>query len=54
MSDELLPYYNRELPSFAAWAPSSPRPIRRSPAGCVWGRPADDPHVERLIEAFAS
>jgi len=54
MSDELLPYYNRELAfvrrlgvEFAAEHPK------------VAGRlglpadPAQDPHVERLIEAFA-
>ena len=39
MSDELLPYYNREsgLPA-GGWGPSSPRRTRRLPGGSTWGR----------------
>ena len=33
MSDELLPYYNRDCRSSAIWAPSSPRMTPRLPAG---------------------
>ena len=55
MSDELLPYYNREL----AFLRQSGRRVRRGApedrrAACGWGPDAvKDPHVARLIEAFA-
>jgi type VI secretion system protein ImpG len=55
MADELLEYYNRELTflrrlgaEFAAANPKIARRLRLSP-----DEAADDPHVERLIEAFA-
>jgi type VI secretion system protein ImpG len=55
MADELLDYYNRELTfvrrlgaEFAAANPKIARRLRLSP-----DEAADDPHVERLIEAFA-
>ena len=54
MSDELLPYYNRELTyirqlaaEFAEDHPKIAERLRLDP------QHADDPHVERLIEAFA-
>jgi len=54
MSDELLPYYHRELAfirrlgaEFAAAHPKIAGRLRLSPDA------AEDPHVERLIEAFA-
>jgi type VI secretion system protein ImpG len=54
MSDELLPYYNREL-SFirqhaAEFAKAHPKIAGRLQLGAD---AANDPHVERLIEAFA-
>jgi type VI secretion system protein ImpG len=54
MSDELLPYYNREL-SFirrqaAQFAEDHPKIAGRLRLG---PDAAEDPHVERLIEAFA-
>jgi type VI secretion system protein ImpG len=55
MSDDLLDYYERELTflrrlgaEFAAANPKIARRLRLSP-----DEEADDPHVERLIEAFA-
>ena len=55
MPDDLLDYYNRELTfirrlgaEFAAANPKIAKRLRLSPDGA-----ADDPHVERLIEAFA-
>jgi type VI secretion system protein ImpG len=55
MADDLLEYYNRELSflrrlgaEFAAANPKIARRLRLSPHDA-----ADDPHVERLIEAFA-
>ena len=54
MSDELLPYYNRELTFIrrlgAEFAEAHPEDRR---AAAARGRRAEDPHVERLIEAFA-
>src|SRR5512135_1604429 len=54
MSDELLPYYNRELSyirrlaaQFAEAHPKIAGRLRLGPDA------SDDPHVERLIEAFA-
>jgi type VI secretion system protein ImpG len=54
MSDELLPYYHRELAAirrlgaeFAAAHPKIAGRLRLGPDA------AEDPHVERLIEAFA-
>src|SRR4051794_33342842 len=54
MSDELLPYYNRELSyirrlatQFATAHPKIAGRLRLGPDS------SDDPHVERLIEAFA-
>ena len=54
MSDELLPYYERELTyirqlaaKFAEDHPKIAERLRIDP------QHADDPHVERLIEAFA-
>ncbi|MCU0959992.1 MAG: type VI secretion system baseplate subunit TssF [Pirellulaceae bacterium] len=54
MTDELLPYYHRELAyirqlagEFAAAYPDMAGQLRLS------AEPSDDPHVERLIEAFA-
>jgi len=54
MSDELLPYYHRELAfirrlggEFAAAHPKIAGRLRLDPDA------AEDPHVERLIEAFA-
>jgi type VI secretion system protein ImpG len=54
MSDELLPYYNKELfyirrlaEQFAADNPRIAGRLRLGPGA------AQDPHVERLIEAFA-
>ena len=54
MSDELLPYYNRELAflrqlgaEFAETHPKIAGRLRWGPDG------VRDPHVERLIEAFA-
>lgn len=55
MADDLLEYYNRELTfirrlgaEFAAANPKIARRLRLVPDDA-----ADDPHVERLIEAFA-
>ena len=55
MSDELLPYYHRELAfirrlggEFAEAHPKIAGRLRLSPDA------AEDPHVERLIEAFAA
>ena len=55
MADDLLEYYNRELTyirrlgaEFAAANPKIAKRLRLSPDDA-----ADDPHVERLIEAFA-
>src|SRR5262249_56107750 len=55
MADELLDYYNRELrfvrelaSSFARSHPKIAERLRLSADDA-----ADDPHVERLIEAFA-
>lgn len=55
MSDELLPYYNRELAflrktaaDFAAAHPKIAQRLNLSDSG-----ESQDPHVERLIEAFA-
>ena len=55
MPDDLLEYYNRELTfirrlgaEFAAANPKIAKRLRLSP-----DEAADDPHVERLIEAFA-
>ena len=55
MADELLEYYNRELTfirqlaaEFAEAHPKIAERLRLSPDDA-----ADDPHVERLIEAFA-
>ena len=54
MRDDLLLYYERELTYCARWARSLPRSIRRSPQAWFWSRrQCDDPHVERLLEAFA-
>jgi type VI secretion system protein ImpG len=54
MSDELLPYYNRELAFIrrlgAEFAEAHPKIAGRLRLGPV---AAQDPHVERLIEAFA-
>ncbi len=54
MSDELLPYYNRELSfirreseGFAEAHPKIASRLRLTPEG------TEDPHVSRLIEAFA-
>ena len=54
MSEELLPYYNRELAfirrlgaEFAERHPKIAGRLRLGPDA------ADDPHVERMIEAFA-
>src|SRR3981081_4338024 len=54
MSEELLPYYNRELSyirrlaaQFAVAQTSIATRLRLGPEG------SEDPHVERLIEAFA-
>ena len=54
MSDELLPYYNRELAfirtmgaDFARNHPKIAARLRLSPDG------SQDPHVERMVEAFA-
>jgi type VI secretion system protein ImpG len=54
MSDELLPYYNRELAfirrlgkEFAEAYPRIAGRLRLGPDG------SEDPHVERMIEAFA-
>ena len=54
MSDELLPFYNRELASIRRlgneFAEANPRiagRLRLGPDG------SEDPHVERMIEAFA-
>ena len=54
MSAELLPYYERELlfirkraSEFAARYPERAAALRLTHGGC------DDPHVERMIEAFA-
>src|SRR5215470_3233388 len=55
MAEELLEYYNRELryvrqlaDAFARTHPKIAERLRLNPDGA-----ADDPHVERLIEAFA-
>jgi type VI secretion system protein ImpG len=55
MADDLLEYYNRELTfirrlgaEFAAAHPKIAKRLRLSPDDA-----ADDPHVERMIEAFA-
>jgi len=54
MSDELLPYYNRELSYIrrlaTQFAEAHPKIAGRLRLGPDTG---DDPHVERLIEAFA-
>ena len=54
MSDELLPFYNRELAFIrrlgAEFAQSHPKIAGRLRLG---PDTAEDPHVERLIEAFA-
>ncbi|HUT09706.1 MAG TPA: type VI secretion system baseplate subunit TssF [Thermoguttaceae bacterium] len=54
MSDELLPYYNRELAFIrrlgAEFAEAHPKIAGRL---CLGPDAAEDPHVERLIEAFA-
>jgi len=54
MSDELLPYYNRELAFIrrlgAEFAQANPKIAGRLRLG---PDAAEDPHVERLIEAFA-
>lgn len=54
MSDELLPYYNRELTFIrrlgAEFAAANPKIAARLQLGAD---SAEDPHVERLIEAFA-
>ena len=54
MSDELLPYYNRELAFIrrlgAEFAETHPKIAGRLRLG---SDTAGDPHVERLIEAFA-
>jgi type VI secretion system protein ImpG len=54
MSDELLPYYNRELSFFrrlaAQFAEAHPKIAGRLRLG---PDSSEDPHVERLIEAFA-
>lgn len=54
MTNELLPYYERELvflrktaSEFAAQYPDRAAALRLTRNGC------DDPHVERIIEAFA-
>ena len=54
MNNELLPYYERELifirkmaAEFAAQNPERALALKLKPNGC------DDPHVERIIEAFA-
>jgi type VI secretion system protein ImpG len=54
MSSELLPYYERELifvrkfaAEFAEQYPERAAALRMTRSGC------DDPHVERMIEAFA-
>ena len=54
MSEDLLPYYNRELSyvrrlgaQFAEAHPKIAGRLRLGPDS------AEDPHVERLIEAFA-
>ena len=54
MSSELLPYYERELifvrkfaSEFAEQYPERAAALRMTRSGC------DDPHVERMIEAFA-
>lgn len=54
MSDELLPYYNRELAFIrrlgAEFAEANPKIAGRLRLG---PDTAEDPHVERMIEAFA-
>ena len=54
MSDELLPYYNRELAFIrrmgAEFAEANPKIAGRLR---LQGETSEDPHVERLIEAFA-
>ncbi|MCX7425639.1 MAG: type VI secretion system baseplate subunit TssF, partial [Planctomycetia bacterium] len=54
MTDELLPYYNRELAFIrrlgAEFAESHPKIAGRLRLGADT---VEDPHVERLIEAFA-
>src|SRR5688572_3167483 len=54
MSDELLPYYNRELSYIrrlgAEFADTHPKIAGRLRLG---RETTDDPHVARLIEAFA-
>lgn len=54
MTDELLPYYNRELSYFRRlaeeFANSNPKIAGRLRLG---PESSEDPHVERLIEAFA-
>lgn len=54
MSDELLPYYNRELAYFrrlaADFARTNPKIAGRLRLSA---EASEDPHVERLIEAFA-
>jgi type VI secretion system protein ImpG len=54
MSDELLPYYNRELTYIrklgAEFAQANPKIAGRLRLG---PEVSEDPHVERLIEAFA-
>ncbi|MBO0912497.1 MAG: type VI secretion system baseplate subunit TssF, partial [Acidobacteria bacterium] len=54
MNDELLPYYERELlfvrrmaQEFAEQYPQRASALKLTHAGC------DDPHVERILEAFA-
>jgi type VI secretion system protein ImpG len=54
MSSELLPYYERELifirkfaSEFAEQYPERAAALRMTSTGC------EDPHVERMIEAFA-
>lgn len=54
MTDELLPYYNRELAFFrrmaAKFAAANPKVAARLRLG---PEASEDPHVERLIQAFA-
>ena len=54
MRDELLPYYDRELTFIrqmaAEFATKYPNPARRLMLGA---NTCEDPHVERLIQAFA-
>ena len=54
MSDELLPYYNEELSHIRGMAAEFARQHPKIAARLrISGDTVEDPHVERLIEAFA-